>query len=159
MAREREKSTMVPKLENTEVSLSELLGLINSARKPVLAAIRSEEEEPTLSFTDMRKFLADAYFALGGERSTLDRNTEIGSRRLLPYLLVNYGAQNLQRIALEVLQEGESPEMALVLLDRCRELTFIIERHLFGQAPPKDVPKVVDFLSRKALQQSRAEVA
>ena len=150
MAHETETSTMTPKLENKEVCLSELLGLINNARNPVWAAIQSGEEKPTLRFAEMREFLREAYFAMGGERSDLVRNTEIGNRRLLPYMLLHLGAHNLQNLALEVLSDGESSEKAIELLDRCRELTQIIERHLFGQLPPTDVENVVDIRARKS---------
>lgn len=140
----------VPQLKTAEVRLFELLGLINAARNPLLAAIKSEEECPTLSFIDMRESLRQAYFALGGERSTLDRNTELGNRRMLPYLIIHYGAHNLQCMALEVLDHGETPERALALLDRSRELTRAIQRHLFGDGPPDDVKNVVDFATRKS---------
>lgn len=151
----RRKRLPAPKLDNDEVSLGWLLELINGARSQVLEARKMDE--PVLSFERVRASLREAYFMLNGEQNDLVRNTEIGSRRLLPYLLVNFGAQNLQRMALEVLENGESADGALKLLDRCRELTMVIERHLFGQEPPKDVPNVVDLIARKAHQQSRAE--
>lgn len=150
MGRKAESVAKKPKLENAEVRLVELLGLLNDARNPVVAALG--KEDPTLSFADMRKSLRDAYRALGGEQSDLDRNTELGNRRRLPYLIVHYGAHSLQSMALEVLEHGESAERALALLDRSRELTRAIQRHLFGEMPPDGVGNVVDFATRKSQQ-------
>ena len=139
-----------PKLGNDEVMLGELLGVIDAARAPVLEARKMDD--PVLSFERVRSSLREAYFMLNGEHSTLDRNTSLGNRRMLPYLIVHYGAHNLQRMALEVLDHGESAERALALLDRSRELTRAIQRHLFGDGPPPpgDVANVVDFATRKS---------
>jgi hypothetical protein len=154
MASKNEKLAMTPKLENREVRLIELLGLLNDVRKPVMTAI--QDNSATLSFPDLRKSLREAYFALDGERSDLTRNTDIGNRRMLPYLLVHYGAHNLQKLALEALEAADSPENALKLLDRSRELTQIIERHFFGQRPPDDVANVIDIATRKSQRNTRA---
>lgn len=137
-----------PKLGNREVMLPELLGVINAARAPVLEA--QKMDDPVLSFERVRTSLREAYFMLNGEQNTLDRNTGLGNRRLLPYLVVHYGAHHLQNMALEVLDHGETPERALALLDRSRELTRAIHRHLFGDGPPDDVKNVVDFATRKS---------
>jgi hypothetical protein len=143
---------LAPKLANDEVMLGALLEKINEARSPVIEARKMDD--PVLSFADVRASLREAYLMLNGEQSDLTHNTQLGNRRRLPYLLVNYGAQHLQKLALHVLTEGESPELALDLLERSRELTAIIERHLFGQTPPKD-SNVVDFRARNATPRKR----
>lgn len=76
--------------------------------------------------------------------------SEFDDRRMLPYMLIHYGACSLQRLATEVLQSrGESSEKAHELLRLSRNLTQIIERRLFGNLPPTDEKNVVDLAVHK----------